>query len=918
MKLAFVGTALALSSFVAFGSLTGPFGLAGTSPRDAVLQPHNAAITTFKVGATPVQDVQPRVEQRGVGFDGTLRSGATVGFSIAGNPFGSPVGGGTHNGLRLDTGTWAAQDVDIAMPTTGPTWVIGRSFNARQDNSGTARDSAGPMGNNWFQASQPELLFYDDATTAADDLIYLIYGADRFVEYKRIDASNAKFRGILGATGILDFREGSASTPDTYALIDGRGWEFVFFGFDGFDTGDEVCAGQLWKIIDPDGNIAYVGSTTDGDTAISDGFDSSGRITKAYDDSGNGRRFTYTYTSDLLTQVKVETKTGGSWHGTPTGVTEVNRVDYHHYGASETHGVEDDLKLVTITTPLSDSGVDSVRTKYFRYWKDADSEGDDHQIKLVVGFEGARRYDWLDSDLSDTETDLDTPTDATLKEYASAYFEYDTSDRVNEAYFGGECGCGGAGDGTHYYTYGTSSYTDDAGYDNEWATRTVIQRPDGSYRTQYFDEVGQPLSSVVTESDPTGDPAPDFAATHVERNSDGAVTEVRTPANATGYTHSTGTVTGSTSAGLIWVYTRISSGTTQGFEEYRKFKKGTSGSEYFDAKTEYSTASRTVNGDDIDRVFISKKTRYETEATTETDARSTEYSTSVYTSDIVTEVVTTTPHDVTTSKNGDLDTGDDATNPKTKEYFEEDGTNTYSRSGSGIITYREFTNGQVTKVIQDADTDSLSEPSGFTTTSSSPLDVSTTYAYDEQGRLDTTTLPDGRVLKRYYSQLDDGRPVTLEYSDYASGSGTFYGPVSYTVTNLAGMVEAQATVAISGGSTTNGIANHVDEADDDPITAMDLGSLASLTTSVYDKSGSKLEETRLYHTIPASGDGSTGRTTTRQCSATTTWAGRSGSRRPPGRSGERTSTSVVGSRRAGSGPTTKTRRAPMTWSRSRS
>jgi hypothetical protein len=51
----------------------------------------------------------------------------------------------------------------------------------------------------------------------------------------------------------------------------------------------------------------------------------------------------------------------------PTGVTEVGRVDYSYYSAdAESYGDEGDLNLATVTTPLSDSGVESIRKTYYR------------------------------------------------------------------------------------------------------------------------------------------------------------------------------------------------------------------------------------------------------------------------------------------------------------------------------------------------------------------------------------------------------------------------------------------------------------------------------------------------------------------------------------------------------------------------
>ena len=54
-----------------------------------------------------------------------------------------------------------------------------------------------------------------------------------------------------------------------------------------------------------------------------------------------------------LTEVKAETKTGGTW-ASPTGVTEVGKVGYEYYGSGESNGSQNDLELVEITTPDPD------------------------------------------------------------------------------------------------------------------------------------------------------------------------------------------------------------------------------------------------------------------------------------------------------------------------------------------------------------------------------------------------------------------------------------------------------------------------------------------------------------------------------------------------------------------------------------
>jgi len=72
------------------------------------------------------------------------------------------------------------------------------------------------------------------------------------------------------------------------------------------------------------------------------------------------------------------------------------------------------------------------------------------------------------------------------------------------------------------------------------------------------------------------------------------------------------------------------------------------------------------------------------------------------------------------------------------------------------------------------------------------------------------------------------------------------------------MVEAEATVGLSGNETTSALTAHIDETDDDPITAAALGTVEMLRTSLHDATGQKLEEERLYFAIPGSGEGTDG------------------------------------------------------------
>ena len=788
------------------------------------------------------QDVLPLMVQRGTLLDGSMRSRAFQRMAIGGNPYENTWKGESIGGIRLESGTYDISDIDLALPADGFSWVVGRTYNCRQDDSGV-HVSDGPQGKNWFQVSMPEIALHE-ATNDEDDVLYLIYGADRFAEYQRVSSSATTFQGRNGAAGVVHFEDGGVSDADTWTLHDQEGNEVVFFGFDGDASPAE---GQIWKITDPDSNTAYVGNSSTKSTAISTGYTSEGYISIAYDTSG--RKYTYTYANDAgstkrLTEVKAEINEGG-W-------TEVARVNYEYYG-NESHGDIGDLELVETTTPLSDSGETLIKKKYYRYW-DTGSGGAPHEIKMIVGPEGTRKYDY--SVGSDFNEDFLSASDVALEPYSEAYFEY-TSGQVTSLYFNGQCGCGSpAGDGEHTISYesnGSFSNTTDV-YDTDWHSRAVVAKPDGSYATQYHDEVGQPLSQVITNGNPTG--TVDVWATTITRagattGSDprvgGWVTTVATPAASTGYTHSTGTINTSGTDGLVWSIAREGADALWGFASGRSWKEGTSGSGTKSEEFEYEFFSKGINTNEayVYRPLILKSHGFPTETSQESNKETWE-------SDAV-ESSSALAIDTISGKNPTVSTSNNGSNQATTwtQYFRDDSTLAFHVDESGVLVYTEYDDGRLVKRIEDADDD---ETSAYDLTA--PLSNNeavhrvTTYSYDQQGRISTKTAPDGQVTKYYYSKLADWRIVVLAYPDYDSGATpTYFGPVEYTVSNHAGAQEVEAVIALSGNSTTTALSSHIDESKSDPIDAVSVGTVVRLKSNIYDEAGAKITAQREYYDI---------------------------------------------------------------------
>lgn len=867
------------------------------APASPILETHSDSLTYYRGGATAVQDVTPTYMQRGVYLDGSLRAASPFGWAIAGNPFGDPQSmNGRIGSISLATGTYEVTETDLALPAPGMgNWVVGRTYNAAQWNltgcpSSCAKgfgDSNGYQGRNWFQSSQPEIQLVDGATDDLD-LIYLVYGADRYLEFKRQGTSSTPyttFKGVNGAAGVILYTAvGTSGEPDTFTYHDQNGHRVVFFGFDA-DAG--LAAGQLWKTIDTAGNTAFVGDVTTGSVAISGGYDAKGRVLYAYDAAD--RRYSYTYTTldsvKRLTQVKAETKASGTW-ASPSGVAEVGRVDYDYYQAGgTTYGDAGNLKMVTITTPLSPPSIDSVAKKHYRYWTGSynasTNPGYPNSLQSVMGFEGTRRYDWLDSTMNDSF--LTATPSSTLNGYMEAYFEYDSEHRIDTYWMNGQCGCGTSGNGVHEIEYpvtaplGATSGYSSASNSAIISAKTEVERTGQTSISQHFDNTGQPLSRVESAiSGPTkwnsgSNFTNNVSGVAVDRDADGLVVDASRRANLTAYDD---TQTGfpaafsrATSAGVLSPRILEASGDLAGFRVHDKWKTGTSGAANLSSTTEYTSASMTVGSIGLVRPLVSDRWTYTQDTTTEAGSGSgpggayrTAYAYSMHAGSAALrpEKIDTTFPVVSSGNNGSNSAA------VASQSFRTDGRTELTLKTDGTVDYTGYNGlGQVSTRIVDAytghaDLASAGNPGAWSTPSTSSH-LKTTYTYDAQGRVDTTTLPNGRVSKNYYTRLSDQRLVTISIPRVVGGT-TYYGPASYTVVNHAGKVEASGILAVSTSGTTTSVASWCANTSSDPIGALhaSTGGVKKYTTNHYDSSGTQLLETRTYFLVPSSGAGTQG------------------------------------------------------------
>jgi hypothetical protein len=284
---------LLVASAASFGMLR--LRLASTDP---ILEIWNDSLTTLLTPSfSNAQGVRPQVGQRAVNLDGSVRAGTSLPMAFAGNPFENAWSGGSEGDVDLATGNHSRSEVDLALPSKGFAWpVIGRTYNHIQLGPGGGhRDSDSYQGSNWFQTSCPELVLYEHSSDDDRDVLYLYFSSDRFIEYRRVNietGTSDTFRATNGAAGCARHAAGAGDESDTYTITDQHGTTFTFFGF---DANAAPAEGQLWKIEDAAGNVAYAGDATTGSTAISSGFTGDGAPVKLYDTSD--RRYSFTYTN---------------------------------------------------------------------------------------------------------------------------------------------------------------------------------------------------------------------------------------------------------------------------------------------------------------------------------------------------------------------------------------------------------------------------------------------------------------------------------------------------------------------------------------------------------------------------------------------------------------------------------------------
>ena len=544
------------------------------------------------------------------------------------------------------------------------------------------------------------------------------------------------------------------------------------------------------------------------------------------------------------------TYTGRDEQGEPVNL---RRARYAYYGEEE-NGSLGDLKTAIQQEYVDEEWV-SVGTYYYR-------NTGNHQVKYILEPDAFERL-VADQRVSDPFTSSDN----IVAEYANDYFEYDTNGRASKRVrLGGKST-------TFSYQLG-----DQGTPVNNYVMKTVESQNDCFQQTVYNNKLGQPL--LVESKDLATDTSTfDF----YQYDDDGNLILHATPSALSGYSVSGYTITptykssgGQYNVGLVHVYTYYDDTTTdtggyavKGYKEYDKVKQGRDGTPINVRKYEYTEHSATVNlpgsegssssssssgGDetiDITVYPIAKEIAYPNE-----DGSSpieTCYAYTWYFESVQMQQRTTTLPAVSAAQNGP------GTSATRVERFDEFGRLIWTKDERGTIAYREYdlASGNVTRSIADVDDTQLTVPSGWSTPTGGGKHLVTDFEYDNLDRLVQTLGPahdvQGTTVRTAsWTVYKTADRETRSAQGYAVSDGQ--GGYNYTLVNPVRIDKHNAT-----GTRSESI-SAVRSSTSGELTASDTFAQADYTrwsVSLSNNAG-QLTATRVYHTIPDSGDGSSG------------------------------------------------------------
>ncbi|MBB5036796.1 RHS repeat domain-containing protein [Prosthecobacter dejongeii] len=399
----------------------------------------------------------------------------------------------------------------------------------------------------------------------------------------------------------------------------------------------------------------------------------------------------------------------------------VQRAVYQYYNDTDTGGNRGDLKHVAVEQFNAGRELwEVIERKYYRYYKAASSDGFVHGLKYAIR---GQAYDQMAADGYNPAG----ASDSTLSKYADYHFKYDTAKRLKiESLQGGRK--------TISFTYEINPAEPGTQDVNTWNTKTTEFLPDGTSRRVYTNKAGLVMLKILAQgvSNKWYEYAKYNHKFDVELLASSEAVDSVTEPNSGGPL----VVTLKTNQGLIreqtfYSTTNASLGAVAGLLEKMVVKNGTAGSPSILRSVQY--AIKEAFGHKI--YPVSAEVIYPVTGSTATANRTT-YTYTWYTgtageATFAIKQKTTTYPVVPIEQNG---TGVAASAQESYDTF---GFATWLKDPRGVISYRSFTlfNSSVIQEIQDVNTSLVANaPSGWVTKSGFGAHLTSDYVRDVFGR----------------------------------------------------------------------------------------------------------------------------------------------------------------------------------------
>ena len=581
------------------------------------------------------------------------------------------------------------------------------------------------------------------------------------------------------------FTESGPSTSPTYASIDPGTGATLTFDHERCQFDFTYCNGNSLQFDEYGESAGAVNPGDESPTEVTDYTPEGliGEVQTAFNDAAETvESFIYDYlpgfaalstavpgvsalaaeSSSLLWRVTLRRRSGdGPWFN-------LRRVVYTYYGNDETGGPEGLLKTATTQLPCGLEWVD-LDTQYFRYYVEGETGGYAGALKFVLEPSAFAR-------MRET-TDPLTASDAALAGFATRYFEYDeTTERISKL-------VADAGLMTSLFAYEFNSASSASDDDfNVWAVKTTTTRPDGSRTIEFYNVVDKLMLRDTVE-----DVLPSGTRHWIEyhRFNDYGLDELSaSPSAVISYDEGVDDlgVVLRTDAGLVHTTTYYTSttatptvlGGVEAYVESTALQEGSAGDSVPQSLTRYFRCPNVSN------VFeVGETTVYRNDDGTGEIVTTYAYEWFDDTAQISQK--TTTWPIVPTGQNGS------GLAYQTTELYDLDGKLIWERGPKGYIRKKNYdaVTGALLQRIEDVDGALVPLPDGWVTPAGGGLNLVTDYEADDQGRTTQTLGPahdaSGQgVRTAQWTVYDDVGRRTLSALGYASGLAGSY---VYTLVN---------------------------------------------------------------------------------------------------------------------------------------